>query len=358
MAGTNILCTESFLASNFALKSGKSSNWDNTRMLSVSEILPKYQVTVSGNNDSARRPRQNEIVAVTGATNWQAHTMPYNMTGVAYGNGQFIAITNNGGAGSIWTSVDGNYWASQLIGNTYNWYSIAYGNGTWVAVDNTSRCMTSTNDGLSWTVRTASNQSGTIPGIVFCNGYFELSYAAGNWNGRSTDGITWNSSSGGNASWFDTAYGNSKYVKVGIANGSQFKSSTDGLNFSALQNQTSMKNPYTSIAYGAGIFVAVVDYQSTYYYPSLVGNLTSPDGVTWTLRSKISSPFDPVMLRYGNGTFVCVGTNSYYYQTIAISTDGINWTLQGISLSALNAVAYGNGLWVAVGNGNVAWADG
>jgi hypothetical protein len=50
---------------------------------------------------------------------------------------------------------------------------------------------------------------------------------------------------------------------------------------------------------------------------------------------------------YGNGLFVAVGGNG----TILTSRDGVNWTEQTSRSNTLNSVTYGKGLFVAVGDG-------
>lgn len=54
-------------------------------------------------------------------------------------------------------------------------------------------------------------------------------------------------------------------------------------------------------------------------------------------------------IAFGNGTYVIVGLDA----TIATSTDGATWTVRRMGTSGmnLNGVAYGNGLFVAVGGG-------
>jgi hypothetical protein len=57
---------------------------------------------------------------------------------------------------------------------------------------------------------------------------------------------------------------------------------------------------------------------------------------------------------YGGGQFVAVGTNGYgtaYGGIVATSPDGVAWTARASAVSpGLNAVAYGNGVYVAAGN--------
>ncbi|MGY2954787.1 hypothetical protein ACVWZQ_002946, partial [Thermostichus sp. MS-CIW-29] len=69
------------------------------------------------------------------------------------------------------------------------------------------------------------------------------------------------------------------------------------------------------------------------------------DGVSWTQRtSGTSNQLNGVA--YGNGLFVAVGWDG----TILTSPDGVSWTQRTSGTSNwLNGVAYGNGLFVAVG---------
>jgi hypothetical protein len=65
---------------------------------------------------------------------------------------------------------------------------------------------------------------------------------------------------------------------------------------------------------------------------------------------------------YGNGQFVVVGYacgSTNCDGTILTSTDGVNWVLRkSVTGNGLSAIAYGNGLFVAVGNYMLTSADG
>jgi hypothetical protein len=75
---------------------------------------------------------------------------------------------------------------------------------------------------------------------------------------------------------------------------------------------------------------------------------TSPDGVTWTVRTLPSSS-SWTSVTYGNGVFVAVTTGS---TTAATSPDGVTWTARTLpSSSNWTSVTYGNGLFVAVAGG-------
>jgi hypothetical protein len=87
-----------------------------------------------------------------------------------------------------------------------------------------------------------------------------------------------------------------------------------------------------------------------------VGNgspiLSSPDGHRWTPR-RDGVPFGTALnaVAWGNGRFVAVGS----YGTILWSSDGIVWhDEKTVTQQHLRGIAYGGGLFVAVGDGSVA----
>jgi hypothetical protein len=99
-------------------------------------------------------------------------------------------------------------------------------------------------------------------------------------------------------------------------------------------------NSWYSVTYGNGLFVAV-----SYDGPNQV--MTSPDGITWTTRTAaVEKPWGSVT--YGNGLFVATewgGANR-----VQTSSDGITWTAYTIDGGASHwgSVTYGNGLFVGV----------
>jgi hypothetical protein len=85
--------------------------------------------------------------------------------------------------------------------------------------------------------------------------------------------------------------------------------------------------------------------------------VTSPNGTTWTSRDVGTNADNFYGATYGNDTFVAVG---FIYSSplsvlppdtsIFYSPNGVEWTSINASLSyVLNAVTYGNGIFVAVG---------
>ncbi|HMA78708.1 MAG TPA: hypothetical protein VKP88_06295, partial [Candidatus Paceibacterota bacterium] len=104
-------------------------------------------------------------------------------------------------------------------------------------------------------------------------------------------------------------------------------------------------NVIERLAYGNGLFVAVARLfgSDVMYY--------SYDGLSWS-STAIDSDMRLQDVVYGNGLFVAVGGEDNGANTVAVSSDGINWTTS-IPLATNNrweGVAYGNGRFVAVGD--------
>lgn len=185
------------------------------------------------------------------------------------------------------------WYLKSIAANPYS--GIAYGNGKFVAVSNGSTSIMHSNDGVTWTSVTV--------------GSFGLS---------------------------DVVYANGKFVAVGaefsgIDLVTNVQVSTNGVTWTRYTPFTNAISP-KAITYGNGLFVAVANGGSNRV-------MTSPDGISWTLRNAASN-INWQSVAFGNNTFVAIantGTNRTMY-----STDGINWT--GIAVtSGSNSIAFANG---------------
>jgi len=77
--------------------------------------------------------------------------------------------------------------------------------------------------------------------------------------------------------------------------------------------------------------------------------MTSPDGITWTLRAAGGGWQSWRLVTYANGLFVAVGSGQ-----VMTSTSGRTWTRRTVDgFGWWSAVAHGNGIFVAVGSGRV-----
>lgn len=102
------------------------------------------------------------------AMTWTAQTSgtTESLSGVAYGNSQWVAVGANG---TILTSSNGANWTAQTSGVTTSLYNIAYGNDQWVAVGFANVILTSP-DSITWTADTPTGFS---------------------WSGVASDGSQW-----------------------------------------------------------------------------------------------------------------------------------------------------------------------
>jgi hypothetical protein len=96
--------------------------------------------------------------------------------------------------------------------------------------------------------------------------------------------------------------------------------------------------------------VAVGGYGYGGSYPTI---LYSTDGINWNTSGTSYNIFYgwAYAVAYGNGMWVAGGQN--YGNSLAYSTNGIDWTGLGASIfdNECRVIAYGNGMWVAGGNG-------
>jgi len=219
---------------------------------------------------------------------------------VAYGNGVFVAVASGGSNRVMTSSTNGASWVGRAaLGN--NWTGVAFGNGVFVAVANTgtgNRVMRSVNNGQNWTAVTTPADN-VWNSVTYGNGLFVAvsSDGVGNRVMTSATGETWAlQTSAADIAWDGVVYGNGLFVAVAnTGTGSRVMTSPDGETW--FVRTTPGTNAWTSVTYGDGLFVAV----------SATGVMTSPDGITWTAGPSASdNTWNSVV--YGYGLFVAVAS--------------------------------------------------
>jgi hypothetical protein len=131
--------------------------------------------------------------------------------------------------------------------------------------------------------------------VAYGNGVFvTLSYSNTN-SAVSADGITWTSGTIASNTWIGVAFGNGVFSAVANT-GTAASSSTDGYTWTARTNVGAAKN---AVTYGNNSFLAISNSDAS----------TSPDGVTWTLRS-VPSTAQWTAVAFGAGKFVMVDRTS------------------------------------------------
>ena len=97
-------------------------------------------------------------------------------------------------------------------------------------------------------------------------------------------------------------------------------------------------------------YVAISDMNYSNYDYKFYNIATSPDGITWTGVDRIGNIVSYNGITYGNGLWVAVGDGVNASNAVVISTDGYNWSVKNFRMWCYG-VAYGDGKWVVVGSG-------
>lgn len=164
------------------------------------------------------------------------------------------------------------------------------------------------------------------------------------YSATSADGITWTLGA------LDTGH---YAVCVTYGNGIFCALSSDGFSYTSLDGLTWTRhsgvfsNP-SSIAYGAGVFCAMVASNTNVCY-------TSPDGITWTQRT-IGGSVTWKKVIFNGAIFCAVGSNTGGNLTFCItSSDGINWFTRNLpSGHDWRSVAWSGTTFCAVSIGSAA----
>ncbi len=375
----------------------------------------------------AYRTTADRIMTSPDGINWTVRSVGGNDDGwiqAAYGNGVYVAVAFTGND-RVAYSYDGLTWATTSVaGNDDSWWGVTYGNGLFVAVGtSTSHSVITSPDGVNWTAVSAAGDNDSWRFVTYGDGKFVavgchqqpcvtstgsdrvmISYdtntffdgsndqtisgdltgdsllrsvifeekgtktfidtasttdfmvatssgevitstniaIAGDYENRgrvSHAGTVWATTSvaGNNDNWGDVIYAEDQFVAVGYSGDDRLMTSPDGLTWTV--RTAPEANSWRGIAYGNGRYVAVSNTGTNRVIYSL-------DGINWATSSAAQAN-QWYAVTYGNGTFVAVsrdGTDRVMY-----SYNGINWaTTSAAEVKEWWGITYGNGLFVAV----------
>ncbi len=299
--------------------------------------------------------------------------------GVTYTGNIFVAV---GDAGTVLTSSDGNTWTSRFGNTSVTLYAVTYGNGTFAAVGSNNTIIASS-DGVTW-------QQQIVPGAIEIRGiaYGNNTFVAGGIGGIviSKNGVDWVEPSPGTSGDIEAVYySNGVFVTVG--GGGSRMISVDGRVWGGISIATSLRlkgivsgngifaavgaegvvvtsadaklwierysfrvnrNTLGSVAYLNGMFVAVGDEGAV---------VASTNGETWVHQPFAGYKISPgsssgggtnfVGIAYGNGTYTAIANAGWFAASASLSSLVLRKT--GIT-NRLSGIAYGKGLFVAVGD--------
>ncbi|MGD8192156.1 beta strand repeat-containing protein [Brevibacillus ginsengisoli] len=274
------------------------------------------------------------------AGTWTANYAPgvtSNFWGVAYGGGQFIAVSDSA---TIATSPDGVGWTAQSVPFYTSGSTITYSSGGWLAAGDNGNIYTLTN-GTSWTIKksfsgftpySAASYGGTVVFVGFQGTKAAIL--------STSDGINWNNTPVSALKLYGVTYGGGQFIAVGEQGA--IYSSPDGVAWT--QRTSGTTTLLNGISFGQGMYVAVGNSGQI---------LTSTDGVAWAKRDyPTTTPVkDLYGITYGANKFIATGDGG----TIITSPNGITWESEKTPAitNNINAVTFGNGRFVVVGDSGI-----
>ena len=258
---------------------------------------------------------------------------------VAYGNNTWIAVGNDSVANAYMTTSydNGKTWVGASISNfVYQPYSVCYGNGVWLIGSYIGPNILYSTDATNF-IPSSLNLFLVTLGIAYGNGIYVAAGISNSPNtytiAYSTDGMTWIASSSTPSNGvYNIAYGNGIFVAVGNDDLGGLVTSQDGIHWTQY-------NPATEIycvAYGAG----------RWYASDKDGNLYYSTDNWYSYTTIIGAP------PFGSLVFgdTLVGTYRANNSIYSSSDFGSNWTLVSAFVNSANCVAFGNGVYIAVGD--------
>lgn len=256
---------------------------------------------------------------------------------VAYGNGYWVAVGDNGTL--YYKSTDPTGAWTQNNQGTVSFNGVLYAGGYWVAIGNSGTLYYTTDPTGTWTSNTQGTQN--LWGIAYGGGTWVVvggtSGSAGVMFYTTDPTSAWTSNNFGTDVLEDVEYdGTSTWVAVGASSQIFYTTSPGGTWTS--NTQTAVPN-YFTITYGNGYWVAGGNLSG-----SNMIYTTNPSGA-WTSHS-IGLP-NFLGGGYGASYFMLCGSSGTV-ENITPDPTG-TWTNLGAGSGTNNAVTYGNGYWVVVG---------
>lgn len=243
------------------------------------------------------------------------------------------------------------YWTEDSCYGSF--YCIDYGDNKWVVTANNGRIAYSI-DGEKWFNADVDRIFGReyIMALAYGNGKWVAGSVDGHM-GYSTDGENWTKADV--YSIFDrnikgVVYGDDKWIAFGRRRSLAY--STDGENWTAVDLSDIFKEENLEIRYGAygdGKWIVAGEGGKMSYFPDTMAYST--DGINWTEIGSIdiftNSETNISCIAYDNNMWIAGANNG----EMVYSSNGLNWTKinnDTIGIHNILDIAYGDNRWLAV----------
>jgi hypothetical protein len=353
----------------------------------------------------------NHVMTSPDGENWTSRAIPGNSLwyGVAFGNGKFVAVAASSNTNRVMTSLDGENWTYQKAAVDNAWTSVAFGkpegtSGLFVAVsatNNRSGVMTSP-DGITWKTRPSVNNN-DWRSVTFGAGQF-VAIASSAPNGQQVM-VSGNFmpeqllTLAGSFSTADKVYDgtsraaiiNGSFTLQGIEDGDDvaidsvyaaFSNRNAGFNKTVTIERVTLKGADAG-KYGVNTSAIPAQTASIQKAPLIItaksgrvspgsqpfsggfgvryAGLSAGDDSTFFSGSIVYSGFSQGATSIGEYPIIPSGLSSLNYNItyspgtlFIMDSAGIDWVSQTTTgTGAYNAVAYGNGVFVAYGGNGV-----
>ena len=280
-------------------------------------------------------------------------------TEVRYGAGRFVAVASAGAVRAMY-SLDGTTWVSSASLASETWIAAAYGNGLFVAVG--TNVVATTNDGITWTSRTCP--TGVWTGVTYGEGLFvAVGFSGATRAMSSPDGVTWTARTApGSYGWRAVTFGYDRFVAVassGVPSTNAVMISYNGIDWllrESVNPVPAQPPPWLAVTYGAGLFVAVSDFNFG------VAQVMTSYAVTVWASGIYSDPGDPgsqwIMLVgntsvgfYANGRvphIVSLGGYTVSTQSCVVQCNNLVYLFRGPDVAPIYWDGNWNGTFAAV----------
>lgn len=354
----------------FSLDSnGWSNNYGSSTILDLTNTSGNY------NNKGTRLSQDPQN---TQGFLWTLRTGGTNISDFTYGNGLYVAVGSATNTSILRTSTDAIVWVSRTSGfgtvstpvpitggsiTNYEIYGVGYGNGTFVACGQ-NKTVTSSVDGITWTLRTSNASAFTgLSDVEYMNGIFIM------WSNltleTSPNGIVWTSRN--HRPGYDSveiatvAYGNGIYVYSADSTGNGgLASFIPVLGTSTDLNTWSLRTSdfsFNKIIFVNNLFVGVSEVRSGVSPPPNGGETNiavSTNGIFWTFRTSGLSTSDRYFglndIVYAENRYTAVGTTlDGSVRNVIYSTDTINWTKDQSPPVSPGIIIFGNNQYLING---------